>query len=39
MTRRGNEAEIISYFDRAEVQGEYKAMLWLHNRDKLRPPE
>jgi hypothetical protein len=36
MTRRGNEAEIISYFDRLKVQSDQKAMLWIHNRDKLR---
>lgn len=36
MTRRGNETEIISYFNRVQVQGEHKAMLWLHNREKLR---
>jgi hypothetical protein len=36
MMARGNELEIISYFDRLKIQGEYKAMLWLHNREKLR---
>ena len=36
MMARGNESEIISYFDRLKVQGEPKAMLWLLNRDKLR---
>lgn len=36
MMVRGNETEIISYFDRVKVQGEHKAMLWLHNREKLR---
>jgi hypothetical protein len=33
---RGNESEIISYFDRMKVQGEYKSMLWLQNRNNLR---
>jgi hypothetical protein len=33
---RGNETEIISYFDRMKLQGEYKAMLWLQNRNNLR---
>ena len=33
---RGNETEIISYFDRMKLQGEYKAMLWLQNRNALR---
>lgn len=32
----GNETEIISYFDRMKLQGEYKAMLWLQNRNRLR---
>jgi hypothetical protein len=36
MMARGNEAEIISYFDRMKLQGEYKAMLWLQNRNRLR---
>jgi len=33
---RGNETEIISYFDRMKIQGEYKALLWLQNRNNLR---
>jgi hypothetical protein len=36
MMARGNEPEIISYFDRMKLQGEYKALLWLQNRNKLR---
>ncbi|HMJ92054.1 MAG TPA: hypothetical protein VK530_19690 [Candidatus Acidoferrum sp.] len=36
MVARGNENEIISYFDRMKLQGEYKALLWLQNRNKLR---
>ena len=36
MMARGNETEIISYFDRMKLQGEYKAMLWLQNRNRLR---
>jgi len=36
MMARANENEIISYFDRMKLQGEYKAMLWLQNRNKLR---
>ena len=33
---RGNETEIISYFDRMKLQGEHKALLWLQNRNALR---
>jgi hypothetical protein len=33
---RGNETEIISYFERMKLLGEYKAMLWLQNRNNLR---
>jgi hypothetical protein len=36
---RGDETEIISYLDRAKVQGEYRAMRWLQDRARLRPPE
>lgn len=36
MMARADESEIISYFDRLKLQGEYKAMLWLQNRNKLR---
>jgi hypothetical protein len=36
MMTRADETEIISYFDRMKLQGEYKAMLWLQNRNKLR---
>ena len=36
MMGRADETEIISYFDRMKVQGEYNAMLWLRNRNKLR---
>jgi hypothetical protein len=36
MLARGDEAEIISYFDRLKLQGEYKAMLWLKNRNHPR---
>jgi hypothetical protein len=34
--RAVSENEVISYFDRMKLQGEYKAMLWLQNRNKLR---
>jgi len=33
---RGDEGEIISYFDRLKVQGEYKALLWLRNKNQLK---
>ena len=33
---RASEAELISYFDRMKLQGEYKAMQWLRNRESLR---
>ena len=36
MMARGDVNEIISYFDRIKLQGEYKAMLWLQNRNNLR---
>ena len=36
MMARGDEGEIISYFDRLKVQGEYKALLWLRNRNQFR---
>jgi hypothetical protein len=36
MMARGDVNEIISYFDRMKLQGEYKAMLWLKNRSNLR---
>jgi hypothetical protein len=36
MMARGNETELISFFDRMKVQGEYKTMLWLQNRNQLR---
>lgn len=36
MTARGNETEIISYFDRMKMQSEYQALLWLRNRNSLR---
>ena len=36
MMARGNETEIISYFDRMKLQGEYKTLLWLQNRNNLR---
>ncbi len=36
MLMRANETEVISYFDRMKLQGEYKAMLWLRNRNSLR---
>lgn len=36
MLARGNEIEIISYFDRMKLEGEYKAMLWLQNENSLR---
>lgn len=32
MLARGDAAEIISYFDRLKLQGEYKALEWLHRR-------
>lgn len=32
MMARGNEGEIINYFDRLKFQGEYKALLWLQQR-------
>ncbi|HWN96834.1 MAG TPA: hypothetical protein VNT99_17530 [Methylomirabilota bacterium] len=31
-----SETELISYFDRMKLQGEYKALLWLQNRHGLR---
>jgi hypothetical protein len=36
MMARGDANEIISYMDRIKSQGEYKAMLWLQNRNNLR---
>jgi hypothetical protein len=36
MMARGDVNEIISYMDRMKLQGEYKAMLWLQNRNNLR---
>lgn len=36
LLQRGNEMEIVSYFDRMKSQGEYKALLWLQNRERLR---
>jgi hypothetical protein len=36
MLARGDETEIIGYFDRMKLQGEYKAMLWLRNRNSPR---
>lgn len=36
MMARGDANEIISYMDRIKLQGEYKAMLWLQNRNNLR---
>jgi len=31
-----SETDVINYFDRVKLQGEYKAMLCLQNRNKLR---
>ncbi len=36
MMNAASETDIISYFDRLKLQGEYKAMLWLQNRNRLR---
>jgi hypothetical protein len=36
MLARGDEREIISYFDRLKIQGEYKTLLWLQNRNTPR---
>jgi hypothetical protein len=36
MMNTASENDIISYFNRMNLQGEYKAMLWLQNRNKLR---
>ena len=36
MLSAATENEIISYFDRMKIQGEYKSMLWLKNRNGLR---
>jgi hypothetical protein len=36
MMARGDEGEIISYFDRLKIQGEYKALLWLRNKNQFR---
>ena len=33
---RASEAELISYFDRMKLQGEYRALQWLRNRESLR---
>ena len=36
MMARGDEREIINYFDRLKLQGEYKALLWLQSRRSPR---
>ena len=36
MMARGDEREIINYFDRLKLQGEYKALLWLKSRNNQR---
>jgi len=36
MMGRATDNEIIGYFDRLKLQGEYQAMLWLRNRNNLR---
>jgi hypothetical protein len=36
MLARGDENEIIHYYDRIKLQGEYKALEWLHRRNAFR---
>ncbi|MBI3878743.1 MAG: hypothetical protein HY301_01590, partial [Verrucomicrobia bacterium] len=37
LIRSGSEAEIISYFDRGKLYGEYNALLWLQQRQTNAP--
>jgi hypothetical protein len=35
MMERASETEVIGFFDRMKLQGEWRAMQWLQNRDRL----